>query len=564
MVYDHLLNLLWTQSIAERFPDHARVKEVGVYISHHEVNKGDRGMVVVGASLEVGDLASGEGLELKKGFSDYDVLQKQMQELAEQQAHSRSSGESAELKDLDKDAAVKGVATSRHFSYVSFEGGKGDERWEHKSEDFHKNLDEVQDQTRPQMNYRLEAEALEGRHYGELSCRDYRDSILAALPHSWAALRDTSFEPAHFVKHKEGRGAQKHALGQKKRVGNPVTTKLLNPPLKSSMPPTHSLVQVGHSTHHNISVNALVAHLEEGLEVIHLFTGRTICKLHLPPGGLHQDINGDGVPDHVMVYSDTKPEIITAGHPAPGNCEAVVRSGIPPRTTQFSTTVCSSHRFMGNTRLSALSSDLSSTDVAIEFAHPVLLPLARASGSFSRQHHHGVLMFMTNRGEITAVSSKGSHLWQAFFPTAWAPRHGPGSLVPGAHEMAAVPTLKVMALRHHAWPTAVLAAGAHAFVAVSEHGNVMATGSLPAPPTQPLVIADFNGDGLNDLIVVTSGAVFGYIQVRHFGGHTLSAVMLTLIIAMGIVYYTQQYEGGLGLGGAKNKQKKLRSTDFAD
>jgi hypothetical protein len=32
--------------------------------------------------------------------------------------------------------------------------------------------------------------------------------------------------------------------------------------------------------------------------------GRTICKLHLPPSGLHADINGDGVLDHVQAYGE--------------------------------------------------------------------------------------------------------------------------------------------------------------------------------------------------------------------------------------------------------------------
>ena len=41
---------------------------------------------------------------------------------------------------------------------------------------------------------------------------------------------------------------------------------------------------------------------QEGIEAIHLYTGRTICKLHLPRNGLHADINGDGVLDHVMSY----------------------------------------------------------------------------------------------------------------------------------------------------------------------------------------------------------------------------------------------------------------------
>lgn len=47
--------------------------------------------------------------------------------------------------------------------------------------------------------------------------------------------------------------------------------------------------------------NVLVAHLEEGVEAVHLYSGRTLCKLHLPPAGLHADLDGDGVLDHAQV-----------------------------------------------------------------------------------------------------------------------------------------------------------------------------------------------------------------------------------------------------------------------
>jgi hypothetical protein len=51
---------------------------------------------------------------------------------------------------------------------------------------------------------------------------------------------------------------------------------------------------------HPQTTNALVAHLKEGIEAIHLYSGRTICKLLLPPHQLHADVNGDGVLDHVQ------------------------------------------------------------------------------------------------------------------------------------------------------------------------------------------------------------------------------------------------------------------------
>lgn len=52
---------------------------------------------------------------------------------------------------------------------------------------------------------------------------------------------------------------------------------------------------------HSVAPNVLVAHLEEGIEAVHLYSGRTLCKLHLPSPGLHADLNGDGVLDHVQV-----------------------------------------------------------------------------------------------------------------------------------------------------------------------------------------------------------------------------------------------------------------------
>ena len=38
---------------------------------------------------------------------------------------------------------------------------------------------------------RLEADKLEGRHFGEASCREYRESVMHVLPHSWTHPLDT-------------------------------------------------------------------------------------------------------------------------------------------------------------------------------------------------------------------------------------------------------------------------------------------------------------------------------------------------------------------------------------
>lgn len=48
---------------------------------------------------------------------------------------------------------------------------------------FHRDAAHLADTLQPQHNLRLDARALEGRHYGDASCRDFRESVLSVLPH---------------------------------------------------------------------------------------------------------------------------------------------------------------------------------------------------------------------------------------------------------------------------------------------------------------------------------------------------------------------------------------------
>jgi hypothetical protein len=155
----------------------------------------------------------------------------------------------------------------------------------------------------------------------------------------------------------------------------------------------------------------------------------------------------------------------------------------------------------------------------------------------------------------------------------------------GDNNQRATPTLMPLKLRPHTIPLAVLAIGFDSGYVISEHGNELASFHVAFPPVAPAVVADFDGDGLNDIIVVTRGGVFGYSQVQHLGGLSFGALLLTLIVAMGIVWYSQQYDsgmmgaaaaavpgmlpGGVGIGGLSGAQtqaraRKLRSTEYID
>lgn len=64
--------------------------QVAVYISPHRVQVGDRGLVVVGASVHRGDVASGDGLA--GDWDDEDIIRAEVREEEERKTHMRSAG----------------------------------------------------------------------------------------------------------------------------------------------------------------------------------------------------------------------------------------------------------------------------------------------------------------------------------------------------------------------------------------------------------------------------------------------------------------------------------------
>jgi hypothetical protein len=63
------------------------------------------------------------------------------------------------------------------------------------SGDFHRGAGALAAELQPQFSFRLDAAALQARHYGEVACRDFRESVLAVLPHRWEPSRNPAKNP---------------------------------------------------------------------------------------------------------------------------------------------------------------------------------------------------------------------------------------------------------------------------------------------------------------------------------------------------------------------------------
>jgi hypothetical protein len=187
----------------------------------------------------------------------------------------------------------------------------------------------------------------------------------------------------------------------------------------------------------------------------------------------------------------------------------------------------------------------------LEVATPVMLPIAGAHKHV--RGNRGYAVFLNSRGEVTAYDYYGVKAWQVALGLTW---NNHGSHVEG-HK--SVPTLEAISLRRGGLPTLILAAGNHLAAIISDQGHVLDTFNLPEPPAIPIQLADFNGDGYNDLIMMSRGGVFAYSQMRHPGGVPFSALLGCLMVVMGGVYFTQASPQAARRGAVKG-----RSTDRID
>ncbi|XP_034683442.1 uncharacterized protein LOC117912818 [Vitis riparia] len=538
MCFDHNLNKLWEANLQEDFPHNAHHREIAISISNYTLKHGDAGLVIVGGRMEM----------LPHIYMDpFEVIG-----MAEKNAEQHRG--SANEKEASENA---GTVDLRHFAFYAFAGRSGAVRWMRKNENI-QTLSSDASQLIPQHNYKLDAHALNTRHPGEFECREFRESILGVMPHHWDRREDTLLKLAHFRRHKrktlkktQGKSTnypfhkpeENHPPGKDdtKKISNLIGKAAKYASSAKSKKPLPYVPTITNYTQLWWVPNVVVAHQREGIEAVHLPTGRTICKLHLQEGGLHADINGDGVLDHVQVVGGNGAEqtIVSGSMEVLRPCWAVATSGVPVREQLFNASICHHSPFNlfqhGEfSRSFSRTPDLGSLEVAT----PILIP--RNDGHRHRKGSHGDIIFLTNRGEVTSYSP-GLHghdaiwQWQLLTGATWSNLPSPSGMM----ESMVVPTLKAFSLRAHDNRELILAAGDQEAIMMSPGGSLLTSVELPAAPTHALICEDFSNDGLTDLILVTSNGVYGFVQTRQPGALFFSTLVGCLIVVMGVIFVTQ-------------------------
>eukprot|EP01094_Clydonella_sp_ATCC50884_P017506 TRINITY_DN3067_c0_g1_i5.p1 TRINITY_DN3067_c0_g1~~TRINITY_DN3067_c0_g1_i5.p1 ORF type:complete len:505 (-),score=89.48 TRINITY_DN3067_c0_g1_i5:38-1552(-) len=466
----------------------------------------------------------------------------------------------------DDDDAASAQETLQHYSLYAFASHNGASRWKHAPGDFEKGSamgheDEHFSSLLPEHTIKLHV-FKEDQHAGELPWEYYKESVLEQLPHRWGSRHDSLLTIAHFERR---RGHSMHstppasslasAFGvNRDRASLPSSSSLLLSNIHSSLLhvaglPVSSQGRAHSELEHIEQPNVVVAHTRDGIEVVHLHTGRPLCALELPnKKGVYADVNSDGVIDHIetVIKRDEKEK----------RCYGWITSGVPPTDTLMGVDICEPHGFQ---IFSMRKHRKRKTKIE---TGPIAL-LDRMPYTY-RQRGFDTL-FLVSSGDLSSFDSGGKQNWRISTSADWEPWTWKSAKKENAFlEAAFRPTLHSYPMEVFGEERHVVAIGRESISVVSQDGYEVATARVcgGTPMDNAITVGDFNGDGVNDFVVITSDSMCGYQFERHTTSIFFPALVISFLIIIAVLTIRSSARGGVG-GAAAAPRRAARRFDHA-
>ena len=306
---------------------------------------------------------------------------------------------------------------------------------------------------------------------------------------------------------------------------------------------------------HNGKPNVVLFHGREGLAVLSLKNGRPVCHISLMDHSLYADMDADGAIDTVQVVtspqqgSSSKSSAVSSlihqiakeaskweTMNTPTICHALVTSGLPPREEVFTAPLC-----LGGP---------TNTATPLVAAPPLLV---EGSAGYGQD-----VVFAMNNGVVTRYDFNGREVWRkrgglkdgtpswSLGKSAFMGRVEFG-LVREAHS-----SVSASSHRNQHRPGSpvrpILLSGEDGAALVSPtSGKILWSVVYPQSVSSQPLLADMNGDGTDDLLVVSSDAIWGYtiiVETGRSGGFVIVVVTLLLAVAISALIHKSNHRQG--------------------
>jgi hypothetical protein len=298
--------------------------------------------------------------------------------------------------------------------------------------------------------------------------------------------------------------------------------------------------------------NVVVFHGRDGLAILSLKNGRPVCHVSLVDNALYADIDKNGVVDIIQVVTSSDEsqsghiqELIqrinksTGGdgsrvdnknsmsiHDEPVICHALVTSGLPPREEVFTAPLC-----MGG----PLSLSTVNHKMKLRAAPPLIVESSLGYGND--------VVFAMNNGVIVRYDYNGREVWRKKSAKDGTPSWNSDSVLLGRVQFGVIKSHSSVSASSHrnqhrpgSPVRPILISGEDGAAVISpSNGRVLSSVTFPEPSLVQPLLADLDGDGTDDLCVVTAKALWGYKIVVETGrSGFFSIVVVTLVVGVAL------------------------------
>ncbi|KAL5021730.1 hypothetical protein ScPMuIL_000885 [Solemya velum] len=287
-----------------------------------------------------------------------------------------------------------------------------------------------------------------------------------------------------------------------------------------------------HSQHEHIqNPNAIIINNHNGIEVLNLLTGRPMTHFQLPDdSSIYTDIDFDGIIERVTWGQDA------GGSP----CDVDIWKFYPVKEVIERLSVCKSKRLFFTT------SWFYNEDIRKKIPPLIIKSIAKKTGMlrFLLGHHLSELknydiVTFGGYGRVTSLDKEGEINWQVVIPASWVELsntvkqdNNPESNLYREFHQSFSPSRQRASLEVSGEKNLVAVIGWQNVALVDlKEGKLLAEHSIPAPPTGPLVVGDFDNDGINDLIVTCKRGYIGFAVKRQWN-HMYTAMYVTAVVLL--------------------------------
>ncbi|EKE42653.1 hypothetical protein ENUP19_0121G0111 [Entamoeba nuttalli] len=439
----------------------AYVQEVSAIVVPYDIQTKYQGAVIAAFRTSYDEMLSGNRAD-KEFEEDFRVT---LQQTFDEQKEDLIND------DFDPEDMLK-----EHMNYYSFSTKDGQLIWQHETDEKDEYLELIEQNTDEIEKYKkFKIFSSFTEEFGEIQWHEFHDAVFQNMPHQWTSYYDTKIIPSHFARD---------------MVNNP--TQLINPKTKDIKYPYNSFDLIKNP-------NVFVVHQKNGIEVIHLFTGKPLLHVSLSSSTLSSasafaDIDGDDSLDeifthqfaHTLDYSRVDDDI---------SCQVQAMT-MGSFKFLFSQNACTKAR-----RFDLLRRKQENVEVII--LPPLLVPNQEIAHDGRPKFD---IILLNNLGLMTSVSNNGALKWQAEVQSYWDLEEKNAKTF-----KPSIVSFKFTYGKNETDPF-IVSQGSRFVNVVDLNGNVIAKKEFDhiCKPIMPPVFGDVNNDKKNDIVIVTDDHIMAY------------------------------------------------------